>query len=152
MKKTFGSLGSRCGIHISTPSSASVGSRRRSSAAATAPSSPSAAVQVTLTTKAMQCSPPSAVSALDVRRATVGAQHEVAFTVGDVVEGYGREGLHERDAPLGVELVLETSIDHHRVARLQRSSLVLNRDGHLALEDVHDLLRLLVAVSAHFLA
>jgi hypothetical protein len=47
---------------------------------------------------------------LDVLRAAVLAEHEVALAVGHVVERHRCERLEERDTALGVELVLDAAV------------------------------------------
>src|SRR6185312_13652768 len=89
---------------------------------------------------------------LDVRGAPIGAEHEIALPVGDVIERHGRERLEERHARLRDKRVLDPPVDHDDVALLERLGLAGDRHRHLALEDHHDLLGVLVRVQRHLLA
>ena len=94
----------------------------------------------------------SGISALHVRRAAVGAEHEVEVRVRDVVERHRRERLHERDAVLREELVVQAAVDDDDVAGAQRRRVVLDRHLDLAVEDEHHLLGVVVLVPRHLLA
>src|SRR5215211_280886 len=91
------------------------------------------------------------LSAFDVPRASVRTQHEVTPAVGHVVERDRCERLDERAATRRVELVLESAIHDHGVARRQRAGLALDADRDVALEDQHHLLGVLVSVPGHLL-
>src|SRR4051812_39778512 len=93
----------------------------------------------------------SPTSAGHVRRAALG-QDEVGVAVGHVVERHGRQRLEERHPALGVQLVLDATVDADDVAGAQLARLVADRHRHRALHDGHELLRVLVGVALALLA
>src|SRR5207253_9219118 len=104
------------------------------------------------------CGPPGAQAyswprplALDVLRPAVCSENEVERLVRNVVERHRGECLHEHDTARRAESVVQAAVDHDDVAGPQRLRLVLDRPLDLALEDEHDLLRVLVLVPGHFL-
>src|SRR2546429_1304773 len=89
---------------------------------------------------------------LDVSSAAVRPEDEVALAIRHMVEGDRRERFEERHARRREEAVTAPAVDHHDVTCPDVPLLVLRLDGHLAVDDRHDLLGVLMRVLRNLLA
>src|SRR5207247_7759110 len=89
---------------------------------------------------------------LDVIAAAVRTDDEIAVAIRHVVERHRRQRLEEGHAVLREEAVPDSAVDHDHVARLYVPGLALDCHRHLAVDDRHHLLGVLVAVVRYLLA